>query len=50
MAASTYVEIKFFIILSWISNAWKLDFTCADSRFRFPYPSKEPRCPTYLFS
>ena len=50
MAASTHVEIKFSVIPSWISHAWKLDVTCADSRFRFPYPSEEPRCPTYLFS
>ena len=50
MAPSTHVEIKFSVIPSWISHAWKLDVTCADSRHFSPYPSEEPRCPTYLFS
>lgn len=39
MAASTHVEIKFSVIPSWISHAWKLDVTCADSRHFSPYPN-----------
>lgn len=41
MAASTHVEIKFSVILSWISHAWKLDVTRADSRHFSRYLSEE---------
>lgn len=49
MAASAHVESKFAFILSWISHAWKLDVTRADSRHFSRYLSEEPRCPLPIY-